>query len=517
MIKHFDITKSIQEISNESTLSLNSSTQYINDTTNNINVHSNEFNIENVLNSIYDIKNENDFYKLRKIVVSTGNNEYIYRFAQGILEICFVEQNFNTAFSNNTNITISQKNIIYDETLNLLLEQSQKNHSLSQFLLGKIYYTRKIYYKSFRFFELAFKNNFFDAAFYLGLFFEHGLGVDQSLEKAEYFYYCAVESTLGHIAMFQLAHLYLNQKINGQTRIKEAIFWLEKAATLDSDLVDMEKINNLKNNNTNTINPLPLYESSSINKDEIENPLTTPPRVQSLPFIKDKLKVTSFSNNTTPLLTPQFNKERRRSLATTKINKKYSHNHSYSYSYGTSTSSISSMNDSNKHHHNNSCSQILSNDIQDLKLQLNIDNKTEKNTEIHNNYETEDIDKCLTELEYEEDIEANEINNISQRSIETHHSSSIIMSPSIIEDVSKLVRDEEQPEILFNKQNYYERMNEKLTISKNIQFNLQVQAEACFILYELYKNGYPNLLEKNLKLSKYYLNIASLNGSTKAM
>lgn len=121
MIKHLDITKSIQEISNESTLSLNSSTQYINDTTNNINVHSNEFNIENVLNSIYDIKNENDFYKLRKIVVSTGNNEYIYRFAQGILEICFVEQNFNTAFSNNTNITISQKNIIYDETLNLLL------------------------------------------------------------------------------------------------------------------------------------------------------------------------------------------------------------------------------------------------------------------------------------------------------------------------------------------------------------------------------------------------------------
>jgi len=134
------------------------------------------------------------------------------------------------------------------------LEQSQKNHSLSQFLLGKIYYARKIYNKSFRFFELAFKNQFKDASFYLGIFYEHGLGIDKDLEKAEYLYHCAIESTFGHIAMLQLGNLYLNQKINGQARIKEALYWLEKAATFDSDLIDMDKINNLRNNKySNTI------------------------------------------------------------------------------------------------------------------------------------------------------------------------------------------------------------------------------------------------------------------------
>jgi len=123
MIKNLDITKSFQEISNESTLSLNASTQYANDTNLNINNHNpnGEFNIENIINLIYEIKNEKDFYELKRSVVATRNPEFIYRFSQGILDIFFEEQNFEIAFSNNSNITISQKNIIYDETLNLLL------------------------------------------------------------------------------------------------------------------------------------------------------------------------------------------------------------------------------------------------------------------------------------------------------------------------------------------------------------------------------------------------------------
>jgi len=320
--------------------------------------------------------------------------------------------------------------------------------------------------------------------------------------------------------MLQLAHLYLNQKINGKTRIKEAVFWLEKAAMLDSDLVDVEKINNLKNNNTHTINPLPLYESSGINKEESNDILTTPTRVQSLTFIKDKAR-TSFSNSTTPLLIPQFNKERRKSLATTKINKKFTHNHSYSYSYGTS---LTSLNDSNKHSyghfHKNSLSPSSTNENQDFK-KIELKNKdndnTEENTESQFKNETEEIDRYLTEIENEINKKTEQDNDNKSQS-QSSINSPIIMSPSIIEDISNLMEDDEDPcEMLSNKSDYFEKMNEKITISKNIQFNLQVQAEACFILYELYKNGYPNLLDKNLKLSKYYLNIASLNGSTKVM
>jgi len=89
-----------------------------NDTNNNVN-EINGFSIEKVINSIYDIKNDRDFYKLRSSVVATKNSEYIYRFAQGVLDIFFEEHHFDNVVSNN--ITISHKNIIYDETLNLLL------------------------------------------------------------------------------------------------------------------------------------------------------------------------------------------------------------------------------------------------------------------------------------------------------------------------------------------------------------------------------------------------------------
>jgi len=91
----------------------------INETTNN-NDDPKDFNIEKIISSIYEIKSDSDYYKLKESVVSTNNQEYIYLFAQGILDIFFEEQHFNNFISNN-GITISQKNIIYDETLNLLL------------------------------------------------------------------------------------------------------------------------------------------------------------------------------------------------------------------------------------------------------------------------------------------------------------------------------------------------------------------------------------------------------------
>ncbi|ORX55858.1 hypothetical protein BCR36DRAFT_402681 [Piromyces finnis] len=481
-----------------------------NDTITNSN-EPNDFNIEKVVNSIYEIKSDLDFFKLRSSVVATKNSEYIYRFSQGVLDIFFGENQFDNIIY--SNISISQKNIIYDETLNLLLDLSNKNHALSQFLLGKIYYTRKIYYKSFRFFELALKNHLYDAAFYIGLFFEHGLGIDKDIQKAEYLYHCALESILGHIAMLQLAHLYLNKRDNGKIKIKEAVFWLERAATLDSDLVDIEKINTLKNNNSNTVNPLPLYESSSSNnKDDIEvvTEVVAPPRVQSLPFMKDRLQnKTNYSNNSPPVLTPQINSERRKSLASVKIDKKYSHNHSYSYSYGTA----SFINTINQHN------PFPSKNISEINVQLSSDNVQENFTESHLDKETEYANE-ITENEIMKELEKDDenIGNISQSSIKSDSSSNIIMSSSIIEDVSKLLNnDEESEKWEFTGNNYYERMKQKIASCKIIQFNLQVQSEACFILYELYKNGYLNILEKNLKLSKYYLNVASLNGSTKAM
>jgi len=466
----------------------------INDTTNNDDDDPKNFNIEKIISSIYEIKSDSDYYKLKESVVLTNNPEYIYLFAQGILDIFFEEQHFNNV--SNNGITISQKNIIYDETLNLLLEQSNKNHALSQFLLGKIYYTRRIYYKSFRFFELSFKNHFHDSAFYLGLFFEHGLGVDRDIRRAEFLYHCAIESTLGHITMLQLAHLYLNQKVNGKIRIQEALFWLERAATLDSDLIDMEKINYLKSYNSNTINPLPLYESSNnFNKDDVETiiEVVAPPRVQSLPFMTGRApSKNSFSNNTTPLLTPHTNKERRRSLASAKINKQYAHNHSYSYSYGTSNNS----NTTQHHQHNNSHSssskdsQYINENIQEINEDIQ-----ENVTEAQNKKETED-DNIVTENDTinstEQEIEYK--GNISQDSIESN--SSLIMSPSTIEGLSKYVindDDNDSVQLEFAGKNYYEKMKQKVAMCKDIQFNLQVQAEACFILYELYKNGYSNL------------------------
>jgi len=360
----------------------------------------------------------------------------------------------------------------------------------------------------------------YDAAFYLGLFFEHGLGVDKNLHKAEYLYHCAIESTLGHIAMLQLAHLYLNKKVNGKVKIQEAVFWLEKAATLDTDLVDIEKINTLKNNNSNTINPLPLYESSnSNNKDdtEIVTEVVDPPRVHSLPFMKERMSnKTIMSNSSTPLLAPQCGSERRKSLVSTKINKKYTHNHSYSYSYGTSNT----INTNHQHNNSNSYSQSSSKELHEDNNQiLNKDNmqdltesQFEKLTENNNEVTENDI---MEEL----NLENENIGNISKDSIKSDSSSNIIMSLSIIEDVSNVLNDDDEKSIQFEftGKNYYEKMNQKVASCKIIQFNLQVQSEACFILYELYKNGYLNVLEKNLKLSKYYLNVASVNGSTKAM
>jgi len=354
----------------------------------------------------------------------------------------------------------------------------------------------------------------------LGLFFEHGLGVDRDIRRAEFLYHCAIESTLGHITMLQLAHLYLNQKVNGKIRIQEALFWLERAATLDSDLIDIEKINYLKSYNSNTINPLPLYESSNnFNKDDVETiiEVVAPPRVQSLPFMTGRTpSKNSFSNNTTPLLTPHTNKERRRSLASAKISKQYAHNHSYSYSYGTTNNT--NINQHHKHNNSHSSStkdsQNINENIQEINedIQENITESQNKNETENNNIVTENDTINSTEQEIEDKA------NISQDSIESN--SSLIMSPSTIEGLSKYVindDDNDSVQLEFAGKNYYEKMKQKVAMCKDIQFNLQVQAEACFILYELYKNGYSNLLEKNLKLSKYYLNVASLNGSTKAM
>jgi len=87
------------------------------------NIDNENFNIEKIIDLIYEIKSDGDFYKLKDSVVRTNNSEYIYLFAQGIFDIFFEGQHlFN--YNNNDGITISQKNIIYDETLNLLLVSS---------------------------------------------------------------------------------------------------------------------------------------------------------------------------------------------------------------------------------------------------------------------------------------------------------------------------------------------------------------------------------------------------------
>lgn len=85
--------------------------------------------------------------------------------------------------------------------------------------------------KSFHFFELASRQNFAPAQFYLGIFYLTGLGVDKDINKALNYLLSSPENK--DFAMFEIGYFYLEGKYVKKD-IEESIFYFKEASSLEN-------------------------------------------------------------------------------------------------------------------------------------------------------------------------------------------------------------------------------------------------------------------------------------------
>lgn len=111
-----------------------------------------------------------------------------------------------------------------------LLQAARAGLIEAQFELGNLYKNELFdYEKALQWFQLAYENGDYDAAFHLGLMYEDGLGVKQDWNKAKEMYNRAFTNLHHPFAPYRIGQLYEKGEDNFPQDITKAIEWYKEA------------------------------------------------------------------------------------------------------------------------------------------------------------------------------------------------------------------------------------------------------------------------------------------------